>query len=87
MYLYIFLLDIDNKSRWKKIKGLLIPFGIFFVTECFAKIVRIYKYFSKSRVLDSGFWRHPSLNKYSLTCRVPQRYVLCAGYSEPCLLL
>ena len=40
-----------------------------FKTECFAKIVKLYNYFSKALYLRSltGFWIWPSLNKYSIT--------------------
>ena len=46
--------------------------------DCFVKIVKIYKYFSKMLCLLSltGFWIRPSLSKYSWTCRVTSRYVL-----------
>ena len=30
IYVYVFLLNIDNKSLRKRIKGLVIPFGIYF---------------------------------------------------------
>ena len=33
-------------------KGFVIPFGIYFATECFAKIVKTYKYFCKCSILD-----------------------------------
>ena len=49
-----------------------------FMIEFFAKIVKIYNYFPKAHHLRSlaRFWICPSLNKYSLTCRVTLRYVL-----------
>ena len=34
----------------------------------------------------TGFWIRPSLNKYSLTCRVTSCYILYYTYSEPYLL-
>ena len=60
-----------------------------FKTECFGKTVESYNYFCKALYLTSltGFWIGPSLNKYSLTCRVIWRYVLYEMYSESCLLL
>ena len=32
IYVYIFPLDIDNKNLLKRIKSLVVPFGIFFIT-------------------------------------------------------
>ena len=54
--------------------------------ECFAKIFKIYNYFSKAIYLTSltRFWIRLSLNKYSLTWRVTSRHVLYESYSEPC---
>ena len=52
------------------------------------KIVKNFDNFSKVHFRSFiGFWIHPSLNKYSLTCRVTSYYVLYDTYSEPCLLL
>ena len=52
------------------------------------KIVKNFDNFSKVHFRSFiGFWIHPSLNKYSLTCRVTLYYVLYDTYSEPCLLL
>ena len=32
IYVYIFPLDIDNKNLLQRIKSLVVPFGIFFIT-------------------------------------------------------
>ena len=57
--------------------------------EFFAKIVKNYDHFSNVLNLRSlnRFWICLSLNKYSLTCRIPSLYILCDTYSVPCLLL
>ena len=57
---------------------------IFIQIGCFAEMVKSYNYFSKSLYLRclTGFWVRPSLNKYSLTCRVNSRDVLHETYTE-----
>ena len=52
--------------------------------DCFAKIVKSYNHSSKSLYLRclTGLWIHPSLNKYSLTCKVTSCYVLYETYLE-----
>ena len=54
--------------------------------KCFAKIVKIYNYFSKVLYRRSliSFGMRPSLDKYSLNCRKTSRNVLYETYSEPC---
>ena len=52
--------------------------------KCFIKRVKSYDYFSKALFLRSltGIWICPSLNKYSVTCRLTSAYVLSDTYSE-----
>ena len=42
VYMYIFSLDIDNENLQKKIKSLVIPFGIYFVNYALIILYQCY---------------------------------------------